>query len=81
MLFENIYGNTCGWKNTLKCMKYCLKTENDCLETQTKHPLSICFDKQWLKIKLSIQFNSIYIYHKSVLFYIIDFVCHKYMHM
>ena len=39
MLFENIYGNTCGWKSVLKCVKCCLKTENCCLKTQTKHPL------------------------------------------
>ena len=25
----------------LKCVKYCLKTENGCLKTQTKHPLVI----------------------------------------
>ena len=46
LLFKNICENTCGWKNTLKCMKYCLKTENGCLETQTKHPLMLytkCF--------------------------------------
>ena len=24
----------------LKYVKYCLKTENDCLKTQTKHPLN-----------------------------------------
>ena len=36
LLFKNIYGNTCGWKSVLKC---CLKTENGCLKTQTKHPL------------------------------------------
>ena len=39
LLFENIFGNTCGRKSTLKCVKYCLKTENGCLKTQTKHPL------------------------------------------
>ena len=38
LLFENICGNTCGWKNVLKCVKCCLKTENGCLKTQTKHP-------------------------------------------
>ena len=40
LLFKNIYGNTCGWKSVLKCVKCCLKTENGCLKTQTKHPLS-----------------------------------------
>ena len=25
----------------MKCIKYCLKTENGCLKTQTKHPLKI----------------------------------------
>ena len=39
LLFKNICGNTCGWKNVLKCVKCCLKTENSCLKTQTKHPL------------------------------------------
>ena len=39
LLFENFCGNTCGWKNVWKCVKYCLKTENSCLKTQTKHPL------------------------------------------
>ena len=38
MLFENIYGNTCGWKSTLKCIKWCLKIKDYCLKTQTKHP-------------------------------------------
>ena len=40
-LFKNICENTCGWKSTLKCVKCCLKTENSCLKTQTKHPLRI----------------------------------------
>ena len=39
LLFENICGNTCGWKSVLKCVKCCLKTEDGCLKTQTKHPL------------------------------------------
>ena len=39
LLFENICGNTCGWKSALKCVKCCLKTKNGCLKTQTKHPL------------------------------------------
>ena len=39
LLFENICGNTCGWKNTWKYEKYCLKTKNSCLKTQTKHPI------------------------------------------
>ena len=38
-LFKNICGNTCGWKSGLKCVKYCLKTENDCLKTITKQSL------------------------------------------
>ena len=44
MLFENICENTCGWKSALKCVKCCLKTENGCLKSQTKHPLR---DSQW----------------------------------
>ena len=40
LLFKNIFENTCGWKNVLKCVKCCLKTENGCLKTQTKHPLT-----------------------------------------
>ena len=39
LLFKNICENTCGWKSVLKCIKYCLKTENGCLKTQIKHPL------------------------------------------
>ena len=27
LLFKNICKNTCEWKSTLKCVKYCLKTE------------------------------------------------------
>ena len=38
LLFKNIYKNICWWKNMWKYIKYCLKTENDCLKTQTKHP-------------------------------------------
>ena len=41
LLFENICGNTCGWKSALKCVKCCLKNENGCLKIQTKHPLSV----------------------------------------
>ena len=41
MLFENIYGNSYGWKSAFKCVKCCLKTENGCLKTQTKHPLNV----------------------------------------
>ena len=41
LLFKNIYGNTCRWKSVLKWVKCCLKTENGCLKTQTKHPLNI----------------------------------------
>ena len=40
LLSKNICGNTCGWKSVLKCVKYCLKTENGCLKIQTKHPVS-----------------------------------------
>ena len=40
LLFKKICGNTCVWKSMLKYVKYCLKTENDCLKTQTKHPLN-----------------------------------------
>ena len=29
----------CGWKNVSKYVKCCLKTENCCLKTLTKHPL------------------------------------------
>ena len=57
LLFENIYGNTCGWKSVLKCVKCCLKTKNCCLKTkncclkiQTKHPLRarlVCVFKNW----------------------------------
>ena len=38
LLFENFCENTCGWKSALKCVKCCLKTENGCLKTSTKHP-------------------------------------------
>ena len=41
MLFENIYGNSYGWKSAFKCVKCCLKTENGWLKTQTKHPLNV----------------------------------------
>ena len=41
LLFENIYENTCEWKNALKWIKCCLKTKNGCLKTQTKHPQGI----------------------------------------
>ena len=41
LLFENICENTCGWKSMLKCINCCLKTENNCLKTQTKHSLYI----------------------------------------
>ena len=43
LLFENFYGNTCGWKSVLKYVKCCLKTENCCLKTLTKHPLILSF--------------------------------------
>ena len=38
LLFENICENTCGWKSVWKYVWYCLKTENYCLKSQTKHP-------------------------------------------
>ena len=54
--------NTCGWKSVWKCVKCCLKTENDCLKIQTKHPLNHCggvyeLEKLslFLRIKESIQ--------------------------
>ena len=31
----------CGRKNTLKCVKYYLKTKNSCLKIQTKLALNI----------------------------------------
>ena len=40
LLFKNFYGNTCRWKSMWKYVKYCLETENRCLETLTKHPLT-----------------------------------------
>ena len=42
LLFKNFCGNTCGWKSVWKYVKCCLKTENCCLETFTKYPLSFC---------------------------------------
>ena len=45
LLFENICGNTCGWKSALKYVKCCLKTENGCLKTLTKHPQTVRFSK------------------------------------
>ena len=39
LLFKNFYGNMCGWKSVWKYVKYCLKIENCCLKTLTKHPL------------------------------------------
>ena len=42
MLFKNICENTYGWKNVLK---YCLKTKNGYLKTQTKHSLVIVKNK------------------------------------
>ena len=41
LLFKNFCGNTCGWKSVCKYVKCCLKTENCCLETLTKHPLNL----------------------------------------
>ena len=52
MLFENICGNTCGWKSALKYVKCCLKTENGCLKTQTKHPLKGYYQHEKLISKL-----------------------------
>ena len=43
LLFKNFCGNTCGWKSVLKNVKCCLKTENYCLKTLTKHPLSFLY--------------------------------------
>ena len=40
LLFKKFCRNTCGWKSVWKYVKCCLKTENCCLETLTKHPLS-----------------------------------------
>ena len=39
LLFKNICENMCEWKNALKYVKCCLKTKNNRLKTQTKHPL------------------------------------------
>ena len=55
LLFKKICGNTCGWKSVLKCVKYCLKTENDFLKTQIKHPLSI---QRGLKRKVEQKHNN-----------------------
>ena len=41
-LFKNIYGNMCEWKSMWKWVKYCLKTENNCLKTQIKHLPNLC---------------------------------------
>ena len=38
LLFKNFCRNTCRWKSVWKYVKYCLKIENCCLETLTKHP-------------------------------------------
>ena len=38
-------------KSVLKCVQYCLKTENSCLKSQTKHPLSF-LEKENLKTKV-----------------------------
>ena len=46
LLFKNICENTYGWKSVLKYVKCCLKTENDCLKIQTKHPHSFSQNKQ-----------------------------------
>ena len=40
LLFKNFCRNTCGWKSVWKYVKCCLKTENCCLKTLTKHPIS-----------------------------------------
>ena len=40
----------------LKCVKYCLKTENCCLKTQTKHPeflrLEFYIELELIKIEM-----------------------------
>ena len=41
LLFKNFCGNICGWKSVWKCVQCYLKTENCCLKTLTKHPLSL----------------------------------------
>ena len=40
LLFKKFCGNTSEWKSLWKYVKCYLKTENCCLETFTKHPLS-----------------------------------------
>ena len=41
-------------KNTLKYVKYCLKTKNDYLKTWTKHPLSYLAFKNGEKEEVSL---------------------------
>ena len=50
LLFKNIYKNTYRWKNVWKYVKCYLKTKNDCLKIQTKHPLCdfLVRGKKWL---------------------------------
>ena len=43
LLFKKICKNTYGWKNILKYVKYYLKIKNNCLKTQTKHPIVFSF--------------------------------------
>ena len=58
MLFKNFCGNMCGWKSVLKYVKCCLKTENYCLETLTKHTLSICLSLSgWWQWRYHITFS------------------------
>ena len=74
MLFENICGNTCGWKNVWKCVKCCLKTENYYLKTQTKHPhvfsptriSTNIFKKQFLVFKYMCQMDPKYYIFKHI---------------
>ena len=66
LLFKNIYGNTCGWKSVLKCVKCCLKTENGCLKTQTKHPLKLLRLLYWNRILEFILFK---MYHDIIFFF------------
>ena len=69
LLFENICGNTCGWKSTLKYVKYCLKIENSCLKAQTKHPLNFC-----ICCLLILTFFCVFIYYHLTAFLFLLFL-------
>ena len=62
-MFKSIYRNTYRWKNALKCIKYCLKTENDYLKTLIKlikHPREewvFFFEKREEWVDLGIRFK------------------------